>query len=138
MAVMTVEFGTRDYDMVIFDIDNYGTAANVGSNIEEKLKAYNLLNETMYDQTFIDDNYRNDDAVNSCIALHVLGFDPVEWFGNFFDDEKIGNRFLSIDINLFMEHVHRICGYGSQWNTNYLLRWGPVGNEGAALGYAID
>lgn len=138
MALMEVEFGTKDYGKVQFEIDGYGSKSPFGANVVEKKIAYDLLRDTMNDRTFIDDNCRNNDAVNSCIALHVLGFDPVEWFGNFFDDEKIGSRFLSIDVDLFMEHVHRICGYGSQWDTNYLLRWGPAGNEGAALGYALD
>lgn len=138
MALMEVEFGTKDYGKVQFEIDDYGSKIPCESNVVEKKIAYDLLRKTMDDPTFIDDNHRNDDAVNSCIALHVLGFDPVEWFGNFFDDEKIGSRFLSIDVDLFMEHVHRICGYGSQWDTNYLLRWGPNGDEGAALGYALD
>ena len=136
MALMEVEFGTRDYDKVLFDVDDYGVTITVGSSVENKKNAYDILRSTMNDKTFIDDGCRNDDAVNSCIALHVLGFDPVEWFGNFFDDKKIGSKFLSIDIELFMEHVNRICGVTSPYQ-NYLYRWGPEGSEDSALAYLI-
>lgn len=138
MALMEVEFGTENYGKVLFEVDDYGTAMTVGSSVEERKKAYDLLRVTMNDQTFIDDHYRNEDAVNSCIALHVLGYDPCEWFDNFFDDRGVREKFFDCDIEKFMDHVHRICGYGKGYDTNYLLRWGPVVNEGAALGYAID
>ena len=138
MALMEVEFGTQTYGKVSFEIDDYGTAVTVRSSVEEKKKAYDLLRKTMNNDTFIDDHYRNNDAVNSCIALHVLGYDPPEWFDNFFDDPNIRVKFFDCDIERFMDHVHRVCGYGNYYHTNYLYCWGPIDNEGAALGFAID
>ena len=138
MALMDIKFGTKSYGEALFEVDDYGTAKTVGSSAEEKAKAYDLLHKTMNNDTFIDDHYRNNDAVNSCIALHVLGYDPCEWFDNFFDDRTIEDMFFNCDIEKFMDHVHRICGYGSEYYTNYLFRWGPAGDRGAALGYAID
>jgi hypothetical protein len=135
---MTVEFGTDDYGEVTFSLDDFAKYNSVSSSFEEKAKAYNLLYKTMNDETFIDDGHRNDDAVNCCIALHVLGYDPCEWFDNFFEDHDINVKFFGCDIEKFMDHVHRVCGYGPAYFTNYLFRWGPVGDEGAALGYAID
>jgi hypothetical protein len=138
MALMEVEFDTKDYGKVLFEIDDYGTGMTVGSTPEERKKAYDILRETMNDETFIDDGYRNDDAVNCCIALHVLGYDPVEWFENFFDDAMIEDRFFDCDIDKFKDHVDRVCGNGNLYDTNYLHRWGPKGDEGAALGYVLD
>ncbi len=136
--LIEVEFGTKDYGKVLFEINDYDTRMTVGSTLEEMEKAYDLLHKTMNDETFIDDHCRNDDAVNCCIALHVLGYDPVKWFDNFFDDQSIHDMFFGCDINKFMDHVHRICGYGAEYDTNYPLRWGPAGDEGAALGYVLD
>lgn len=135
--MMEVEFGTNHYGKVSFEIDDYGTGMTTGFSPEERKKAYDLLRKTMNDETFIDDGHRNDDAVNCCIALHVLGYDPVEWFENFFNDESIREKFFNCDINKFDKHVARVCGEGS-YSCNYLHRWGPRGNEGAALGYALD
>ena len=138
MALMEVEFGTSDYGKVLFEIDDYGTSMTVGSTPEERKKAYDLLRKTMNDETFIDDGCRNDDAVNCCIALHVLGYVPVEWFENFFNDNSIRERFFNCDIAKFKDHVDRVCGIGNLYDTNYLRRWGPKGDEGAALGYVLD
>lgn len=138
MDLMRVEFGTKAYGKIIFDLDEYGTKVETGADLDEKNRAYDLLRETMNDRTFIDNGYRNNDAVNSCIALHVLGYDPCEWFDDFFDDVNNSSKFYGYDIEMFMDHVHRICGYGREYDKNYLLSWGPKGSEGNALGYAID
>lgn len=137
MALMEVEFGTKEYGKVLFEVDDYDIAITVGSSNGEKIRAYNILRVTMNDPTFIGDGHRNDDAVNSCIALHVLGFDPIAWFKNFFDDSSIESLFYHCDIVEFMDHVNRICGAAAPYQ-NYLYRWGPAGDEGAALGYVID
>lgn len=135
---MEVDFGTKNYSNAVFKVSDYGTAMAGSTLIDDRMRAHDLLNKTMNDPTFIADHYRNEDAVNCCIALHVLGYDPCEWFDNFFDDSNISKMFYAHDIGNFMDHVHRICGYGVKYYKNYLLRWGPVGDEGAALGYAID
>lgn len=138
MAIMEVEFGTQNKGKVLFDVNDYGTNFEVGSSPVELKRAYDLLRETMNDETFIDDHYRNDDAVNCCIALHVLGYDPVEWFNNFFNDATIEMAFFNCDIDKFKDHVDRVCGNGNLYDTNYLHHWGPKGDEGAALGYVLD
>lgn len=138
MTLMEVEFGTKDCGKVLFEIDDYGTGITVDSTLEERKKAYDLLREEMNDETFIDDHYRNHNAVNCCIALHVLGYEPYEWFENFFSDSSIHDKFFDCDIDKFAEHIARVCGVGNLYDTNYLHRWGPKGDEGAALGYVLD
>ena len=89
-----------------------------------------MLRSTLNDRTFADDGCRNEDAVNSLIAVHVLGYDAEEWMKNFLNDmEDRTGLFHSIDIERFEEHVERVLPY--------LSKWGPEGNREAALGYAI-
>ena len=97
---------------------------------ETQQKAIDLLKCTMFDDTFADNGCRNEDAVNACIALHVLGFDPEVWFENFFERNNQDHKFFDRDIEMFMEHVIRV--------NHYVSKWGPEGKEGAALGYAIN
>ena len=134
MTKIMIECGTKQAVKFEIDIDNYGLKEARTITPEEEQRALALLQVTMDDYTFADDGYRNEDAVNSCIALHVLGFDPAEWFENFFDqengDQKYSDKkFFGSDVEKFMEHVERVC--------KYLLRWGPDGSEGNALKYSI-
>lgn len=129
MAKMEIECGTYKVTKFEIEVDNYAAKFVTEFDPEKYKQAFDLLRNTMDDYTFIDDGCRNEDAVNSCIALHVLGYDPEEWFENFFESENQDNKFLEYDINKFMEHVERVCGY--------LHRWGPQGHETNALNYAI-
>lgn len=130
MIEMTVYCGTCTPTEFKIDIDSYAEA--VPTNVDKTAwrKAIDLLKCTMFDDTFADDGCRNEDAVNACIALHVLGFDPEVWFENFFDANNQDKKFFETDISKFMEHVERV--------NHYVGKWGPVGNESAALDYAIN
>ena len=120
--------GTRSAKNIEFNISDHDGWIGTSASDDEKRKALHLLDKVMNDVTFANDGERNEDAVNGCIALHVLGYDPEEWFDNFFDVHNNG-EFFQCDVNRFMEHVERVC--------KYLYKWGPSGNEGAALAYQI-
>lgn len=140
---MEITCGTRSPRQFEIDLDEYGfrkpDLKMIGVTPEEHKRAFDLLRTTMNDTTFADDHFRNDDAVNGCIALHVLGYDAEDWFAAFCEEQKNNaEQWFASDLIKFMEHVDRICGCGYEYDTNYLLRWGPEGDRGAALGYAID
>lgn len=124
-----VTCGTQHFEKIKFDIEEYGIRSQTSANDDQVKRAVVLLTDTMDDLSFIDDGCRNEDAVNSCIALHMLGFDPVEWFNNWFDTHNKNSKFYSTDIDKFMEHVERVC--------KYLSKWGPEGREGFAFNYVI-
>jgi len=136
--LMKIFCGTLSPKAIEIDLCNYGEPTSTNASDEEQRDAFELLYNTMNDTSFAGDHCRNRSAVNSCIALHVLGFNPVKWFDNFFADQNIYKMFFYVDIARFMDHVHRVCGHGSGHYVNYLLRWGPKGNEGEAFRYAID
>lgn len=77
---------------------------------------------------FAASGHRNDQAVNACIALHVMGYDPEEWLGNFLDDHgwRLASRYACF---AFMNHVRRIAPYCE--------KWGPEKEEHEALNFAI-
>ena len=135
---MEVTCGTRRLTKFEVDLDDCGFRRD-RSHVDDRdiEAAFDLLRETMDDLLFADDGCRNKCAVNGCIALHVLGYNPARWFRNFFDIYNADMKFFNSDKGKFMEHVHRVCGDDS-YSTNYLLRWGPEGDEGKALGYSID
>ena len=131
MLIMQIECGTFRAQQFDIDLDEYGIRSiSPELNPVKQKSAYDLLRSTLNDYTFADDGYRNDDAVNSLIAVHVLGYDAEEWMKNFLNDmEGRTELFHSIDIERFEEHVERVLPY--------LSKWGPEGNREAALGYAI-
>ena len=68
---------------------------------------------------------RNDDAVNLCICLHVLGCTDVkQWYDEAYD--KHAN--LGIN-NEFEDHIERV--------QDYLCKWGPDDDMGRALNFRI-
>lgn len=119
--------GTFIADEIDFDIDCICKPIPTGADEKQQKRALALLVDTMDDMTFADDGCRNDDAVNGCIALHVLGYDPELWFYGFFD--RYGKAFHNCDISKFKDHVNRV--------SRYLSKWGPEGDEGRALDYAL-
>ena len=128
---MEITCGTRKPCKFEIDLDEYGDKVETNVSPEERKRAFDLLRTTMNDDTFADDHFRNDDAVNGCIALHVLGYDAENWFATFCGkQENDVEQWFSSDLIKFMEHVERV--------SKYLFRWGPEGDRGAALGYAID
>lgn len=124
-----VACGTRKCTEMEVDLDEYGHRYKTTSIDEgQKRAALKLLKETMDTETFIRSGYRNDDAVNACIALHVLGYDPGPWLEAFLSVNA--EKFYDNDVELFMDHVERVIPY--------LCEWGPEGIEGNALYYRID
>lgn len=120
--------GTRKMCEMAFDISDYGQCQITNIDEGQKNAAIKLLKETMDTETFISSGHRNDDAVNACIALYVLGYDPDSWLGSFFYVNS--EKFCEGDVKLFMDHVERVIPY--------LSEWGPKGTEGNALYYRID
>lgn len=128
MKEMKICVGTRDPHEEVIDLDEYGWPDKRDLSDEDYERAFGMLSSVLNGGIlFANTGHRNDDAVNSCIALHVLGFSPVKWFTNFFND--VGELFYPVSIDLFMEHVRRVC--------DYVDRWGPEGKEFWALDYAL-
>jgi hypothetical protein len=103
------------------DCEFKGTSANSA----EQSEAFNILQDLMADAEFGNEGRRNNDAVNFSIALHVLGYDPQEWFENLNDTVD----FTPEDYFGMREHLQRIA--------DYLEAWGPAEDKGAALKKAI-
>lgn len=92
----------------------------------DKQKAEEMLADLVGDPNFMSAGRRNDDAVNLCIALHIIGHDPLDWFERY--AQSIG---MEIGLMLkALEHIARVVPY--------LSKWGPKGDEGRALDYKID
>ena len=95
----------------------------LGTNADslQQTKAFAVLQDLMNDPEFGTDGRRNDDAVNMSIAVWVLGYDPLEWFGSL--DDVVD--FDSDDFRYMNEHLGRIY--------DYVKAWGPDGNKALAL-----
>lgn len=128
MTEIVVRCGTRYPEMFTVDLNEYGEAKPTDADDATWYRALNLLIATMNDLTFADNGHRNDDAVNACIALHVMGYDALAWFDNWREAQS-DKRFWRADLDKFMEHVVRV--------SKYLSKWGPKGNESNALNFAI-
>lgn len=108
-------------DSLSMDTGFKGTSANSA----EQSEAFNILQDLMVDPEFGTSGRRNNDAVNFSIALHVLGYDPQEWFENLNDTVD----FPAEDYFGMREHIQRVA--------DYLEAWGPSEDKGAALKKAI-
>ena len=129
MLMMEIECGTKVPEKFEIDLDRYDNRYGSVSPEDHK-RAYDLLRKTMNDWSFAEDGNRNTCAVNGCIALFVLGYDPETWFENFCDEqEDKTHRWFASDLWKFMEHVKRV--------NPYVYKWGPAGNEARALDFAI-
>ena len=100
----------------------YGTTAT-DDEIETALV---MLEELVCDPDFAHTGRRNHDAVNLCIAVHVLGYDERELIDQLEDKVYLSDA----DEYLFDEHVDRVL--------DYVDSWGPKDNMGKAIGYAIN
>lgn len=130
MFNMDINVGTVNAVPMTIDLDQYCERKIVEADKENVENALRLLSNVLNERSlFANTGNRNYGAVNGCIALHVLGYDPVAWFNGFFVDPEINKLFHSIDMDLFMEHVERV--------DDYLDRWGPKGLEYKALDYAL-
>lgn len=124
----TVTCGTYSPQKFEIDLDEFGVRHEVASTDEQKKEAFDLLVKTMDDITFASNGHRNDDAVNTMIALHVLGYVAHDWLERFCEAQPL-ERWWVADLKKFMEHVDRV--------DRYVRDWGPDGDEGNALLYAL-
>lgn len=128
--IIKVKCGTHIPNEIEIDLDLYGKKIPVTATEEEAAEALELFKDTLDDITFAADHHRNEDAVNGCIALHVLGYDAIAWFDNFCEEQKKDwDQWYIADLNKFLEHVDRVGAY--------LDSWGPEGREADALLYAL-
>ena len=88
-----------------------------------KQQAIGILNAVTNDSQFMHAGHRNNQAVNFCIALHVLGHDPKKALADWRWQDSANDHFL------FGQHVNRVC--------DYLDSWGPEGKEDLALDYIL-
>lgn len=124
-----VECGTALLKDISFKVSDYGHFIGTGASETAQNLALTLIKTTMDDPDFADDGCRNNGAVNLSIGLHVLGCQsPEKWLRDFF--EAHGEQFHTMDMDLMIEHMQRVG--------DYLLKWGPIGDEGAAFRYMLD
>lgn len=123
-----VECGTALLKDVSFKISDYGKFTDTNASVAAQGMALSLLMSTMDDPDFADDGCRNNGAVNLSIALHVLGCEsPEKWLREFFKAHE--EQFHIVDMDLMIEHMQRVG--------DYLCKWGPVGDEAAAIKYMM-
>ena len=120
--------GTRLPMYEKINLDDYNTRVPTHVAVKDEERAIKILTQRLNDAKFADDGNRNDNAVNCCIALHVLGYDACAWFETWCEAQPI-DKFFKSDLDLFMEHVERVAPY--------LEGWGPRGNEALAFGYLV-
>ena len=93
---------------------------------KEVMEAVRLLDQLWMDKDLGKPGRRNDDAVNLCIALHVLGcLDTLAWIDLMKDKHVIH----WLDMAKFYSHILRV--------EPYTLKWGPEDHMGLALDYTI-
>ena len=127
---LKVSNGTRHVEYEEFDLDRYGKAVPTDADDFTWRKAFRLLEATMDDPTFADDGHRNNDAVNGCIALHVMGYEAEAWFENWCAEQRLSKtKWFEEDLDKFMEQVERVAPY--------LMKWGPRTEESQALTFII-
>lgn len=90
--------------------------------------AIDVLNDALSRSYFTTPGTRNDSAVDTSIALHVLGcLDTIKWFDEFFLNNP---WFEERNVSAFRHHLQRV--------EPYLEEWGGYGNEGGATVFTID
>lgn len=123
-----VKCGTRLLKDISFKISDYGKFDTTSASEAAQNLALTLVKTTMDDTNFADDGCRNNGAVNLSIGLHVLGCkSPEQWLREFFEEHR--KHFHIIDMDLMMEHMQRVG--------DYLWKWGPAGDEVAAIRYML-
>ena len=111
---ITINCGTKHHAVQDIDVDKYATRSTKENvSIVDVGKALYILQSVLEDSTFAFPGNRNNPAVNASIALHVLGYNPVEWFKGFFDAS--GDDFHYRDVSAFLDHVYRVAGYIEDW-----------------------
>ena len=89
--------------------------------------AEELLQAMLREEDLFEAGRRNDDAVDLCIALHVLGYDAEDAIEALLLDEGRLDRYDMIEA---MDHVLRV--------SEYLEKWGPDNDRGAALSKCLN
>ena len=131
MRKITVNIGTKNPTKFSVDLDEFGdrisdTKLDVGGVKDDMIAV--LEHDMNLGDQWISDGTRNDFAVNDCIALWVLGYNPEKWFEAFLDAH--GQLFWISDIEAFLDHVHRV--------SEYLGKWGPLGSRNRAIDFMIE
>lgn len=94
---------------------------------DECVEAMKILDNLWMDKDLGKPGRRNKDAVNLCVALHVLGCrEPIVWLAQLKDYHVISNA----DLWALSKHVDRV--------SPYLIRWGKEDDMGTALYYILD
>lgn len=106
--------------------DDYTNVSPMDMDEDWKL-AKSIFDDYAGDDGAFEAGRRNDDAVDLCIALHVLGERDV--IGTIKDAMRDGGADQE-DRILAMDHVRRVAPY--------LDGWGPEGSEYRALLYTIN
>lgn len=122
-----VRCGTKTECDIDIDVADYAPLLSAGVSQEDKLNALDILKNEMDTPRFAARGYRNNQAVNCSIALHVLGYNPETWFEEFFTE--FASIFQPLDVSAFKEHLDRIYPY--------LDVWGPAGSEEYAFAYTL-
>lgn len=91
-------------------------------------RALGLLCGILSESEFMEPGWRNDQAVNISIALHVLGFNPSKWLEIFLNKTPFG--YNTNDWEIFQDHLNRI--------EEYLFFWGPQGLEEQAFDFCVE
>ena len=112
---------SRTGDLCKYPLDLGMAAWGTNARASEIRKAVDMLERYALDPNFGTSGRRNNDAVNVCIAAHVLGFDAADWVAKLCEHHCIDVH----DLNEFEDHVSRVC--------EYLGSWGPDDDLGRAL-----
>lgn len=110
-----------------FDLGCHECWGPTTADVAEINTALAELDHLWMDEKLGTDGRRNDDAVNLCICLHVLGCADVgQWYTHAYDAHAtLGND----PYDEFEDHILRV--------QDYLCKWGPDDDMGRALDYMI-
>lgn len=114
---------------IAFELSDFGVIKkDVRATTLEKEQAEKILLKELGSNLLTAPGFRNDQAVNLCIALHVLGIHDVElWLSLFLDEYS--DMFHTADILEFNQHAYRV--------SLYVDDWGPKGQEYRALDFLL-
>jgi len=106
-----------------------GIMRDTTASRDDIVDAIEMLDKLLDDRALGSDGRRNDDAVNLCIALHVLGVStPFRWCQHVIKYHKVMVSSISKWM-AFAEHIIRV--------EKYLDSWGPADNMGRAMMFVI-
>lgn len=118
----------NDFDLGLTEIH-----CKTSATASQVYTAFCMANDLWMDPLLGSKGRRNKDAVNLCIALHVLGIDDVCEWANVARDMRVHRHAYTTSIDSwseFEEHVQRV--------SEYLCAWGPDNDMGRALDKVIQ